>query len=93
MYHLINNLLLYTTPNKNSILERLAEALSVKTDGQMGIEEKRRAINAIAKNILDLSTAYGFNRNLWQAYLTYHLVTCENSFSLTCEREMSILEC
>jgi hypothetical protein len=25
MYHLINNLLLYTTPNHDSILERLAE--------------------------------------------------------------------
>lgn len=86
MYHLINNLLLYTTPNKDSILERLAEALSVKTDGQMGIEEKRRAINAIAKNILDLSTAYGFDTNLWQCYLTYYLVMNENSFSLTCER-------
>ena len=86
MQHLINNLLLYTTPNHDSILERLAEALSVKTDGQMGIEEKRRAINAIAKNILDLSTAYGFDRNLWQCYLTYHLVMNENSFSLTCER-------
>ena len=86
MYHLINNLLLYTTPNKDSILERLAEALSVKTDGQMGIEEKRRAINAIAKNILDLSTAYGFDVNLWQSYLTYYLVMNENSFSLTCER-------
>ena len=86
MYHLINNLLLYTTPNKDSILERLAEALSVKTDGQMGIEEKRRAINAIAKNLLDLSTAYGFDVNLWQSYLTYYLVMNENSFSLTCER-------
>ena len=86
MQHLINNLLLYTTPSKDSILERLAEALSVKTDGQMGIEEKRRAINAIAKNILDLSTAYGFDTNLWQCYLTYYLVMNENSFSLTCER-------
>ena len=86
MYHLINNLLLYTTPNKDSILERLAEALSVKTDGQMGIEEKHRAITAIAKNILDLSTAYGFDVNLWQSYLTYYLVMNENSFSLTCER-------
>ena len=86
MYHLINNLLLYTTPNKDSILERLAEALSVKTDGQMGIEEKRRGVNAIAKSILDLSTAYGFDQNLWQCCLTYHLVMNENSFSLTCER-------
>ncbi|MBO5898523.1 MAG: ATP-binding protein, partial [Clostridia bacterium] len=46
----------------------------------------RIGVNSAIKSILDLSTAYGFNRNLWQAYLTYHLVTCENSFSLTCER-------
>ena len=49
-------------------------------------EYARIGVNSAIKSILDLSTAYGFNRNLWQAYLTYHLVTNENSFSLTCER-------
>ena len=38
------------------------------------------------KALLDLSTRYGFNENLWQNYLTFVLVTNENSFSLTAER-------
>jgi predicted AAA+ superfamily ATPase len=46
----------------------------------------RRGVLDLVKRLLDLSTAYGFDTNLWQSYLTYHLVMNENSFSLTCER-------
>ena len=38
------------------------------------------------KRILDLATTYGFDTNLWHNYLTFVLITNENSFSLTCER-------
>ena len=33
----------------------------------------------------DLATTYGFDANLWHNYLTFVLMTNENSFSLTCE--------
>ncbi len=85
MHTLTSQLLLYTTPNQNSILEKLGYISRLTENGEL--EAARRAMSVEVKNILDLSTAYGFNRNLWQAYLTYHLVTNENSFSLTCERK------
>ena len=84
MHHLTSNLLLYTTPSANSILENLGYIAKLTENDEL--EAARRAMSVEVKHILDLSTAYGFSRNLWQAYLTYHLVTCENSFSLTCER-------
>ena len=86
MYNLTSQLLLYTTPDGNSILENLAFVMERFDEDDFDAEYALRGVNAVVKSILDLSTAYGFNRNLWQAYLTYHLVTCENSFSLTCER-------
>ena len=84
MNNLTSQLLLYTTPTANSILENLGYISKLTENGEL--EAARRAMGVEVKHILDLSTAYGFSRNLWQAYLTYHLVTCENSFSLTCER-------
>lgn len=35
---------------------------------------------------MEVSTDYGFDRNLWHNYLTYLLITNENPFSLTCEK-------
>ena len=38
------------------------------------------------KRILEISTDYAFDKNLWHNYLTYFLITNENPFSLTCEK-------
>ena len=38
------------------------------------------------KALLDLSTVYGFDENLWHNYLTFILLTNENSFSMTSEK-------
>ena len=38
------------------------------------------------KALLDLSTQYGFDKNLWHNYLTFILLTNENSFSMTSEK-------
>jgi len=43
-------------------------------------------IYAEIKRILDLATDYGFNDNLWHNYLTFLLMTNENSFTLTSEK-------
>ena len=84
MHNLTSQLLLYTTPQANSILENLGYIAKLIEEGRT--DDARRALNVQIKAILDLSTQYGLDRNLWQGVLTYHLVTCENSFSLTCER-------
>lgn len=38
------------------------------------------------KRLLDLATDYGFDTNLWHNYLTFILMTNENSFTLTSEK-------
>lgn len=38
------------------------------------------------KQILDEATKFGYEDNLWQCALTLYLLTNENSFTLTCER-------
>ena len=45
-----------------------------------------RQIYDQVKRLLDLATDYGFDENLWQNYLTFLLMTNENSFSLITER-------
>ena len=46
--------------------------------------------------LIDLAGNYGFEKNLWHAYLTYLLVNHENVFSTACEikgvREGSLLD-
>ncbi len=86
MQTLVPRLLLYTTPSGHSTLETLAWAHRATDEAPKDRPNTLRSVNRLVKDILDLSTAYGFERNLWQAYLTYYLVMNENSFSLTCER-------
>lgn len=38
------------------------------------------------KRLLDLATDYGFNTNLWHNYLTFIMMTNENSFTMTSEK-------
>lgn len=38
------------------------------------------------KRLLDLATEFGFDDNLWHNYLTFLLITNENSFTLTSEK-------
>lgn len=82
----ISRLLLYSNLGEDSILLRLAE---IYRDWKTGGFEKSRLIHRIyvqVKRLLELATQYGFDTNLWQNYLTFVLLTNENSFSLTAER-------
>ena len=86
MYNLTNQLVLYTNPGSESLLENLAYISQGLDTNECNDDYAQSGVRSVVKSILDLATAYGFDRNLWQAYLTYYLVTNENSFSLTCER-------
>ncbi|MGN0753852.1 MAG: ATP-binding protein [Aristaeellaceae bacterium] len=86
MYRETANLLLFSNLGEDAILTRLAD---IFRDWESGAADKPSLISRIyaqVKRLLDLATVYGFNRNLWQNYLTFLLVTNENSFTLTCER-------
>lgn len=79
----VSKLLIYSDLGGDSILENLAGTIASDEDK----DTKIRKIYTEVKRILDLATSYGFDTNLWQNYLTFLLITNENSFSLTCERK------
>ena len=86
MYRAISRLLLYSDLGENEILACLARILRDWEQGNSDRDELVGRINAQVKRLLDLSTACGFDENLWQCYLTWLLMTNRNSFTQTCER-------
>lgn len=87
MLNEVSKLLLYSDLGGDSILENLAVAIAAKDSGTDDRDTTIRKIYTEIKRLLDLSTSYGFDTNLWQNYLTFLLITNENSFSLTSERK------
>ena len=85
MYHEISNLLLFSNLGEDSILMRLS---AIFEDWDTGAATKPQLVHRVyteVKRLLDLATTYGFDDNLWHNYLTFLLMSHENSFSLTCE--------
>ena len=86
MYREVAKLILYRDLGEDSILLKLSEIFE---DFEAGTETKARLITRIyeqMKALLDTATVYGFDKNLWHNYLTFILLTNENSFSITCEK-------
>lgn len=86
MHQVFSQLLLYSDLGEDSILERLSELMRDWSAGEAEPDVLRRRIFLQVKRLLDLSTTYGFDENLWANYLTFLLMTNENSFTLSCER-------
>ena len=86
MYREISKLLLFGELGENSILENVAEIIKESENPASDKDELIKRSYHEVKRILDISTDCGFDTNLWQSYLTYILMTNENSFTKTCER-------
>lgn len=86
MDQLTARLLLYGELGEESILGKLAETFRDWKGNSKPRQALVRALYDQVKRLLDLATDYGFENNLWQNYLTFLLVTNENSFSLITER-------
>lgn len=86
MYKQIPGLVLYRDLGEDSILYKLADIFRDKDYRLANDEELVSRIYQQIKRLLDVATSYGFNRNLWQDYLAFLLITNENSFTLTCEK-------
>ncbi|MBP5773026.1 MAG: ATP-binding protein [Eubacterium sp.] len=86
MNNIVSNLLLYGDLPEDSILMELSEIFSEFNSKKYDADDLRARVYHQVKRILDVSTDYGFDDNLWHNYLTYLLITTENSFSLTCEK-------
>lgn len=86
MYKEIPGLLLYRDLGDDSILYKMADIFRDKDYKLASDEELVSRIYQQIKRLLDVATSYGFNKNLWQDYLAFLLITNENSFTLTCEK-------
>ena len=86
MYKEIAKLILYRDLGEDSILLKLS---GIFREYELDLAEKENLTSRIyeqMKALLDLSTQYGFDKNLWHNYLTFILLTNENSFSMTSEK-------
>lgn len=86
MHRQVAKLIVYHDLGEDSILMNFAEIFRLFESCHYREEELITKIYGQVKALLDLGTTYGFDRNLWQNYLTYVLITNENSFTLTAEK-------
>ncbi len=86
MYKEVAKLILYRDLGEDSILRKLSGIFEDFENGAGSREELTTRIYEQMKALLDLATLYGFDENLWHNYLTFILLTNENSFSMTSEK-------
>lgn len=86
MYQEVSKLILYRDLGEDSILFRLAQIFEDFDEKKANQADLTTRIYVEMKRLLDLSTSYGFDSNLWHNYLAFLLITNENSFSITCEK-------
>lgn len=86
MYKEIAKLIIYGNLSKESILFQLGDIFRKFENGEADETELTSAIYAQIRRLLEVSTNYGFDKNLWHNYLTFLLITDENPFSITCEK-------
>lgn len=86
MYNIVSKLIIYGDMDKDSILMKLGDIIRKYKETDYKKDEIITELYCQVKRILEVSTDYGFDDNLWHNYLTYLLITDENPFSLTCEK-------
>ena len=83
MYRETARFILYRDLGEDSILLKLSGIFHDFDTKDFDKAQLTTRIYEQIKALLDLSTVYGFDRNLWHNYLTFILLTNENSFSMT----------
>lgn len=86
MNHITSNLLIFGNLDKSEPLLKLSEIFADFENKSIGNDELVSRIYEEIRNILRIATDFGFDKNLWQNYLTFLLVTNENPFTVTCEK-------
>ncbi len=86
MYRETARLIMYSRLGEDNILLKLSEIFErTQKCEAVSREPLVRDVYDQVYRILDLSTRYGFDENLWQCYIAYLLATNENPFSIICE--------
>ena len=86
MYRIVSKLLMYGDMPKDSILMQLSGIFKDLDNGTVPKDELTIRVYTQIKHLLQVATDYAFDKNLWQNYLTFVLITTENPFSITCEK-------
>lgn len=86
MHNIVSKLIIYGSMPKDSILMELCDVTREFASGDYNKENLRTRVYGQIKRLLIVATDYGFDKNLWQNYLTFLLITDENPFSITCEK-------
>ncbi len=86
MYQLVSKLIIYRNSEDNQILFRLADICRRFEEGKEPAEELVTDILSQVNALLELSTRYGFNDNLWHNYLAYILAMTQTPFTLVSEK-------
>ena len=86
MNQIVSNLLVYGSLPEDSILWQLADICEKLRNGEESRDALRGRVFRQVKKLLTVSTDFAFDKNLWQNYLTFLLITNENPFSLVCEK-------
>ena len=87
MHKLVSKLVIYRNLPQDNLLFPMADICAEFASGSYNREDLVTRIYDQIHNLLDVATVYGFNKNLWHNYLAFILCTCENPFSITCEKE------
>lgn len=80
-------LIMYGRGEESEILKRIMELIeeALEVDRAVETESLVAALYDEIYHLLQLSTRYGFDENLWQCYIAYILAMDENPFSMLCE--------
>lgn len=80
----LNQLILYRNFENGKVLEDIAWIME-HLEQREYLDEVRNRFFASMHELVELAGQYGFEKNLWHAYLTFLLVNHENAFSTACE--------
>lgn len=86
MYRLTSKLVIYRKMGEDSILFRLADICQRFAAGNYVKENLITDIYVEIHRLLDISTRYGFDKNLWHNYLAFILAMSENPFTMVSEK-------
>jgi hypothetical protein len=78
--------MIYKNINQDSILFRLSNICQKIESGDYAREDLISDIYMEINRLLDISTLYGFDENLWHNYLAFILAMTENPFTLVSEK-------
>lgn len=86
MNEIVSKLLLYGDMPEDSILMELCKIVREVKSNDYKKDVLVTSVYKQIKRLLEISTDYAFDKNLWHNYLTYLLITSENPFTITSEK-------